>query len=171
MRIAVSGTHCCGKSTLIAEFLSAHPDFAHEPEPYVVLVEDYGEEFSAEPCAEDFYRQLQFNVERLSRYQHGDKVIFERSPIDFLAYLMVLNSDVVDEAERIARKAILDLDLIMFLPLDSKDVSDDEYPRLRRAVDERLEEIFADWDCTSVLESKGSTAERLQMIENAMNRI
>jgi len=54
MRIAVSGTHGVGKSTLIEEFLRAHPDFVHEPEPYVVLVEDYGEEFSAEPCPEDF---------------------------------------------------------------------------------------------------------------------
>ena len=40
MRVAISGTHCCGKSTLIDEFLSAHPDFAHEPEPYTVLQED-----------------------------------------------------------------------------------------------------------------------------------
>ena len=63
MRIAVSGTHCTGKSTLIDEFLRVHPDFVHEPEPYTVLVEELGEEFSAEPCVEDFQRQLEFNID------------------------------------------------------------------------------------------------------------
>ena len=46
MRIAVSGTHCSGKSTLINEFLAAHPEFTYEPEPFVTMVEEYGEEFS-----------------------------------------------------------------------------------------------------------------------------
>ena len=47
MRVAVSGTHCCGKSTLIDAFLLTHSDFAHEPEPYTALTEDYGEVFAA----------------------------------------------------------------------------------------------------------------------------
>jgi hypothetical protein len=68
MRIAVSGTHGTGKSTLIDEFLGAHPDFVHEPEPYAVMVDDFGEEFSAEPCVEDFRRQLEFNIERLRQH-------------------------------------------------------------------------------------------------------
>jgi hypothetical protein len=63
MRIAVSGPRCVGKSTLIGEFLRRHTAFAHEPEPYVTLIEDYGEEFSSQPNADDFYRQLEFNVE------------------------------------------------------------------------------------------------------------
>jgi len=49
MRIAVSGTHGVGKSTLIGAFLRRHPEVVHEPEPYTVLVEDLGDEFSAEP--------------------------------------------------------------------------------------------------------------------------
>jgi hypothetical protein len=34
MRIAVAGTHASGKSTLIADFLATHPEYAHEAEPY-----------------------------------------------------------------------------------------------------------------------------------------
>ena len=79
-----------GKTTLIDEFLRAHPDFAHEPEPYITLVEDFGEEFSSEPCADDFYRQLEFNVDRLRRHSRGERVIYERSPVDFLAYILTL---------------------------------------------------------------------------------
>ncbi|MEP7274548.1 MAG: hypothetical protein ABI882_23865, partial [Acidobacteriota bacterium] len=69
MRVAISGTHSCGKSTLVDEFLLVHPDFTHEPEPYTVLEEDYGEVFAAEPSPEDFFRQLEFNIDRLRSYQ------------------------------------------------------------------------------------------------------
>ncbi|HEX7830976.1 MAG TPA: hypothetical protein VF787_15075, partial [Thermoanaerobaculia bacterium] len=62
MRIAISGTHGSGKSTLIDDFLHAHRDYAHEPEPYEWLDEP------AEPDAESFYRQLELSVERLRRY-------------------------------------------------------------------------------------------------------
>ena len=65
MRIAISGAHCVGKSTLIEAFLAAHPEFIEEPEPYTVLVEEYGEEFSSSPTVDDFYRQLEFNIQRL----------------------------------------------------------------------------------------------------------
>ena len=33
MRIVVSGSHCSGKSTLIEDFVAAHPEYVHEPEP------------------------------------------------------------------------------------------------------------------------------------------
>src|SRR5215211_3229445 len=91
MRIAVSGTHGTGKSTLIDEFLRAHPNFIHEPEPYTVMVEDLGEEFSAEPCVEDLYRQLEFNIDRLRQHAPGERVIYERCPLDFLAYIDALD--------------------------------------------------------------------------------
>src|SRR5262245_35756139 len=126
MRIAISGTHCTGKSTLIDKFLLAHPDFVHESEPYLVLVEDYGEDFAAEPSADDFYRQLEFNLDRLRHYRSGEKVIYERSPVDFLAYLLALSDlrrdrqavALVEQALGLVHEGIEFLDLIVFLPLD-----------------------------------------------------
>jgi AAA domain len=186
MRIAVSGSHCSGKTTLIDEFLRAHPDFAHEPEPYTILVEDYGEEFSSEPCADDFYRQLEFNVDRLRRYPAGERVIYERSPVDFLAYILALkdlNREDVDLGlAEMALRMILDgmrnLDLIVFLPLDDADgieMPDSEDPGLRTAVDSRLTAIFGDEEFgvvrsggVKVVEARGSTAQRLRMLEEAM---
>ena len=55
MRVAISGTHGCGKSTLIDAFLLDHRDYLHEPEPYEALQDLYGEAFGAEPSSEDFY--------------------------------------------------------------------------------------------------------------------
>lgn len=186
MRIAISGSHCSGKTTLIDEFLRAHPDFSHEPEPYTVLVEDYGEEFSSEPCADDFYRQLEFNVARLRGYPHGDRVIYERCPADYLAYILALKDLNPDDAHDglietvlgMVLDAIRNLDLIVFLPLDDADgieMPDLEFPKLRAAVDSRLAAIFGDDEFgivssggATVIEARGSTVQRLQTLEAAM---
>jgi hypothetical protein len=40
MRIAVSGTHFIGKSTLIEDFITAHPDYTCEIEPYYKLQDE-----------------------------------------------------------------------------------------------------------------------------------
>lgn len=118
MRIAVSGTHCTGKSTLIDEFLKAQTDFVHEPEPYTVMVEDLGEEFAAEPCVEDFYRQLDFNIDRLQQHAPGERVIYERCPIDFLAYVDALDPKKTNTLLGPVSDAMQNLDLIVYLPLD-----------------------------------------------------
>jgi hypothetical protein len=166
MRIAVSGTHGVGKSTLIDEFLRLHPDFEHEPEPYAVLVEDYGEEFSAEPCVEDFLRQLEFNLERLG--QHGKNVIYERCPLDFLAYLNALDANVSETLLKRISDAMQQLDLIVYLPLEHQ--SGSEYPKLRRVMDRQLSEILTSANVT-VVEATGSTMQRRRAIENALTDI
>ena len=186
MRIAVSGTHCSGKSTLIDEFLRAHPNYALEPEPYITLVEDYGEEFSAEPCVDDFYRQLEFNVDRLRLHSSGERVIYERSPVDFLAYILALKDLKREEADpsfltmahELVSAAIRKLDLIVFLPLDDADgieVTEEEDPKLRRAVDSRLVAIFGDDEfgivssgSAAIVEARGSRAQLLRIVEDAM---
>lgn len=178
MRIAVSGTHCTGKSTLIEEFLQAHPDFAHEPEPYTVLVEEFGEEFSAEPCVEDFYRQLEFNINRLREHARDVRVIYERCPIDFLAYIDVLDSQAAQAALGLVSDAIQYLDLILYLPLDDTlELTSEEFPKLREAVDRRLSAIFNEDEfgivssCNVVvIEARGSVTKRLRTLERALTK-
>ena len=167
MRIAVSGTHRVGKSTLIDEFLRVHPEFGHEPEPYTVLVEDFGEEFSAEPTVDDFVRQLEFNIDRLQQRAREERVIFERCPIDFLAYISALDPHAVQTLAGPALDAMHSLNLIVYLPLDETAITDAEFPKLRNAVDRRIREMIYDNDYPLV-EATGSTAERLRMIEQAL---
>jgi hypothetical protein len=166
MRIAVSGTHGVGKSTLIEQFLRMHPEFEHEPEPYAVMVEDYGEEFSAEPCVEDFLRQLEFNLARLG--QHASSVIYERCPLDFVAYINALGLSVSEALLTRISGAMQQLDLIVYLPLD--DASGGEYPKLQRAMDHQLSEILTETN-VAVVEATGSTAQRLRAVENALTDI
>jgi AAA domain len=186
MRIAVSGTHCCGKSTLVAEFLAKHREFVHEPEPYVALQEYHGEIFAEEPSVDDYFRQLEFNVERLKQYKTGDRVIYERSPADFLAYVLALYELqrekqacwFVQRTLEIVSGAVELLDLIVFLPLeDDEEVIDSEDNELRSAVNSRLVGILCDGEFNlfqnnrpCVLEARGSTAQRLSMIEAVIDR-
>jgi hypothetical protein len=159
MRIAVSGSHCTGKSTLIEAFLHAHPEFVHEPEPYGAM----GEEFSAEPCVEDFLRQLEFNIERLKQHKPGTKVIYERCPLDFLAYIQCLSKATLNVDD-----ALQHLDLIVYLPIDDTiEPSDDEFPKLRKAVDRRLSALYQETNVT-VIEASGPTEKRFQLLEDAI---
>jgi hypothetical protein len=178
MRIAVSGTHCTGKSTLIDEFLRAHPDFVHEPEPYTVLVEEFGEEFSAEPCVEDFLRQLEFNIDRLKQHARGERVIYERCPLDFVAYIECISRDSnpLDSLVAEAVEAIQNLDVMVYLPIDANiDVSDEEFPKLRKSVDRRLSAIYVE-DVLGIIsnanvvivEATGPIEQRLRTLEAAM---
>ena len=172
MRIAVSGTHGVGKSTLIDEFLRTHREFGHEPEPYTVMVEDLGEEFSDEPNVEDFRRQLEFNIDRLQQHAPGEKVIYERCPIDFLAYIAALEPGSVGELLEPASEAMQHLDLIVYLPLDNDQILESEFPKLQKAVDRRLHSMLIDDELglikTRVVEANGSTAQRLRIVVNAL---
>ena len=154
-----------------------HPGFAHEPEPYTVLVEELGEEFSAEPCVEDYLRQLEFNIARLNQHERGERVIYERCPIDFVAYIecvsrTISTNSVLDKV----RESMQSLDLIVYLPIDNTiDAGDEEFPKLRKAVDRRLNAIYNEDDLgiisasnLAIVEATGPIEKRLRTVEAAI---
>ena len=154
MRIAVSGSHCSGKSTLIDDFLAAHPNYVHEPEPYEWMLEMYGEAVAEEPGADDFYRQLEISVERLREYGRGANVIAERSPLDFLAYLLALpdlgrggrDCEWTASAAELAASGIAQIDLLVVLPLNPRDAivaPESEDLELRDAMNEHLLDLIS----------------------------
>jgi deoxyadenosine/deoxycytidine kinase len=91
MRVAVSGTHATGKSTLAEDFVENHPEFVLELEPYHVLQEQFGIDFAEEPTQESFITQLEYSLKRTNAYEKKDNVIFDRCPIDYIAYLMYVS--------------------------------------------------------------------------------
>jgi AAA domain len=181
MRIAISGTHCSGKSTLVEEFLLTHRSFEHEPEAYEAMY-GFNDETYPEPTGESFFAQLEYHVHRLQEYKPGYRVIFERCPIDYVAYLDALLTLKRSSADRhlakqsisIARDAVRLLDLIVFLPgTEIQFVSEDEDPKLRDEVDAGLEDILMNNSLDVfgeasplVIQVTGNTAERLEQLSS-----
>jgi predicted ATPase len=177
VRIAVSGTHCSGKTTLVEAFLERNPEYAHEPEPYEWLAETRGADFSAELTAADAWQQLEISVERVSVHAPGSNVIAERSPIDFLAYLEALRtlgredtSEMLDAARDLASSGMAHVDLLVILPLnDDIEPPDDEDPELRDAMNSALLEIV-DGELDQHLEIAGTPQRRLAVLAAAVER-
>jgi predicted ATPase len=148
MRIAISGSHRTGKSTLLSLLSERLPSYATIDEPYHSMEEE-GHEFSHPPSIEDFEAQLERSIRDLE--DDGGDVLFDRCPIDLLAYLAAHeDADAFDLDEWLpqVRAALETLDLIVFVPIESSDritlSAPDRRDETRGAVDEKLREMLID---------------------------
>ena len=78
MRLAVSGSHGTGKSTLIAAFLAKRPEYRHEPEAFETLGDDVELTEEGEPTADGLRTLIEYTVaavesRALSRSTSGDR--------------------------------------------------------------------------------------------------
>lgn len=128
----------------------ALPDYTVVDEPYHLLQEE-GYEFNDPPSLDDFEVQLERSIAELS-IQRQD-VIFDRCPLDFLAYMEALEGAEafdVDTWLPQVRQTLDTLDLIVFLPIEDDDriapldEDDEDSDELRGEVDGRLWELFLD---------------------------
>ena len=179
MRIAITGTHGSGKSTLIGDFLESHGGYLHHREPYWELAEQ-GIAFAATPNVADMEEQLEHSVTTILGTAEAADAIYDRCPVDFIAYLEVLSAEEGDEWEpsgrQLARieKALASLDRIVFVPVRSPDeiTARIERPALRRAVDRRLKQILRDDDLglfangPAIVEITGARAVRAAALSN-----
>ncbi len=173
MRIAVSGAHRTGKTTLVEELCRALPAYEAVDEPYHLLEEE-GHEFAAMPSLEDFELQLTRSIESIVEDGEDEEDrIFDRCPADILAYLITHRDSVGFDIERWlprVRRAMARLDLIVFVPIEQPDrvtVSGGDHAALRRAVDEEIREIVLEdrWEFgVEALEVTGTLRERVRQV-------
>ena len=167
MRIVVSGTHASGKSTLIADFVARHPEFVVLPDPFELIAEEWD---APEPGM--FAAQLRVAGDRLLE-DDGEQVIAERGPLDFVAYLRALGTEVPERLLDLAAQAMRRVDLLVVLPLSGRDliqVGADEYPELREDMNDALLDIVDDPDLVgsaSLIELTGDPGTRLAALESA----
>ncbi len=170
MRIAISGTHFSGKTTLVEALSEVLPDYTTVEEPYHQIAEE-GHKFAEVPSIEDFELMLERSIENV--YDSAQNAIFDRCPADILGYILS-HSDVeaFDLEEWLPRvqSGIRKLDLIVFLPIETPDrivlpLSEDiDY---RGRVDETLQEIILANRFSfvvDVLEVTGSLLKRVEQV-------
>jgi nicotinamide riboside kinase len=173
MRVAVSGAHATGKSTLIAELRLHLLDHLVVEEVYHALL-DEGQLFGQSPTAEDFEVQLERSCSVLATQRSRD-VIFDRCPVDYLAYLAVVGGqDSLEPWFRLGLQAMKELDLIVFVPVERPDrisPGRSEFPRLRSRVDAKLRQVLLEdvWDIgVDVVTVRGSLRERTKKVISAL---
>jgi predicted ATPase len=142
MRIAISGTHRVGKSTLIEALAARLPSYRVIDEPYHQLEED-GHEFSDPPTVDDFEVQLRRSLELVDDLPRD--ALVDRCPLDFIAYMRALDDDEADVDA--LRDAMATFDLVVVVGIEVPDritVSSSEDRRLRAAVDAQIRAIVLD---------------------------
>jgi hypothetical protein len=152
MRVAVSGSHGTGKSTLIDAFLERRPSYVHEPEAFETL----GDEVDLTDgvlTLEALERLLLWTVEVVAGFADGANVIHERSPVDYLAYAAASRrswaagsgASFATAVLPAVRDGLRHLDLIAFLPVSSAvPERPGEDARFRRRVDRALRRVLLD---------------------------
>jgi hypothetical protein len=83
MRIAISGSHATGKSSVARAFAELRPAYQIVDEPYHIMISE-GVLFSTPPSVEDFEDQLARSARLLEEYS-GPDALFDRCPLDFYA--------------------------------------------------------------------------------------
>jgi len=127
MRIAISGSHSLGKSTVVNDWVAAHPEFRREEEPYRALALNGPYEILFREASTRLHNgiQMYYNISRVYRYSSpADDVIFDRAPVDYLAYSQYtasqgstdIDSAFVASMVPAVRESLDHLDILAFVP-------------------------------------------------------
>ena len=191
MRIAVCGSANLGKSTLIQDFLQEWDMYGFEKETNRDIIVNKELKHSKETNKETQRAILDYMCDTLKQFNQGDKVIFDRCPLDNLVYSLWacdkgvsdIDEEFISECIPLVREALKNLDIIFFIPrtkLNPK-IEDDG---MREVDEEYIKEIdtlfkmlqlqyqqhpqdnpfFPRDDSPALIEVFGSRLERMQMI-------
>ena len=146
----------CPSENLIAAFVEKCPQYVYEPEAYEVLADDITLTSSEGPDSEGLAALLRYTISVIAHHRRGASVIFERSPVDYLAYAAATRSMAASERTEFlrlhvpaVRASVRNLDMIVLLPVSSKGhiVSrPGENERFRNRVDDELRRALIDDD-------------------------
>ena len=147
MRVGISGTHGTGKTTLAQALCARLPGHVVADEPYYLLQEQ-GYEFGFPPSLEDYRALLACSVRSLTARRPVPGVVFDRTPLDYLAYLAAAGADPVAQAGAAAlRPAFASLDLLVITPITPETervLPAAEMPGLRLEMNDALLELVYD---------------------------
>jgi len=170
MKIAITGAHRVGKTTLAENLHESLPDYDCYTEPYFEL-EEAGYLFPEIPTVDDYLAQLEYSIKQIAK--SGDNAVFDRCPVDLLAYVQADPSLNLQALFNKAYNAMKEIDLLVFVPIEDPDIiscPEAELPELRVRVDEILSDLIRDFDIETI-EVQGNLSERLDQVQNKVRQI
>ena len=197
MRIAVSGSHSLGKSTVVNQWVAAQPSYLREEEPYRALGLHGPYEIKFRDLSTRLQNgiQLYYNIGRIHRYSNPtDQVIFDRAPVDYIAYSQYtanqrstdIDTEFVESMVPAVKECLDHLDILAFVPKsdewpvameeDGIRPVDNEY---RDEVDRIFKQIYRDGrfnllperNGPKLIELIGSPQQRLDQLEQCIIEI
>jgi hypothetical protein len=178
MRVGISGTHGTGKTTLAEALCACLPGHVAADEPYYLL-EEQGYQFEFPPSLEDYRALLARSVRSLTAPPLLPRIVFDRTPLDYLAYLAATGADPSAEAGTAAlQPAFGSLDLLvitLITPETEQLLPPAEMPGLRSQMNDALLELIYDdplnaWGDVPLLELSGPLDGRLDAVLAALGQ-
>ena len=193
MRIAVTGSHSLGKSTVVNDWVGAHPEYLREEEPYraLGLHGPYEIRFRDESTRLQNGIQLYYSLSRVFRHSGPEcQVIFDRAPVDYIAYSQYtadcgttdIDQAFVESMVPAVRESLGHIDILAFVPKSEdwpvhleQDGIRPVDPDYRDRVDAIFKQIYREGRFgifpnpggPEVIELVGPPAQRLAQIEQA----
>jgi hypothetical protein len=189
-KIGIIGTQCIGKSTLIEDMMLQWPQLSRPEKTYRDLVKEKNLPINKKGTKESQGLILDFLVEEASKNYGKKKMVFDRTPLDNLAYTFWLYdknlSDIdeafIDDCVIKARNALTHYSILFYLPLIEKNsivLSEKEQrdidPVYRAEIDVLFDSFYRAWeakntrlfnnnDTPAIIPIYGNPIERIEMI-------
>ncbi len=192
MRIAISGTACQGKSTLIKDFKEKWPSYKSPDKTYRDIITEQNLDHSSTTNKETQMAILNFMIDELQKTSKGDKVIFDRCPLDNIVYSIWaeakkesdIDDDFIKKCMTLVSESLRFIDMIFFVPITKVSPVEVEEDNLRDTSEDYIEEIdnifkavhrdymnnprssfFVEDDRPAIIEIFGSRKERIELIK------
>jgi len=159
MRIAISGTANTGKTTLLKNMLYVWPNFKTTDKTYRDVLKEQELSHSSKTTPETQTAILNFMIDNLSLNEKGDKIIYDRCPLDNLAYTLWayernmegFTHEFVTNTINIVRESLRKLDIIFLLNFDDRFTVEDDGLRdtdvvYIKEVDNIFSSLFAQYE-------------------------
>jgi len=196
MRIAISGSACQGKSTLIDDIIKKWPMYKRSDESYRKIIKDESIPLNKEVTEEGQWRILNCLIDDIQKTTADDYVLFDRCPLDNLVYSLWANgkntNQISDEFIKkcipLVKETMHALDIIFFTPITKFSPIPKEARETRNIDEVYIKEIdnlfkaiehsytrtgaspfFPDEDRPPIIEVFGTREERIAMIELYVN--
>lgn len=188
MRICVSGTKRQGKSTFIKDFLEEWSMYETPQTTYRDSIKKDNLPHTKLTNKDTQWKILNLILDNYQSYSKGDKVIFDRGPLDNLAFTMWayskelgdIDDEFVQKSVNLVRESMAFIDIIFFIPITAVrpieySEEDQEDVEFFEEIDNIFKAFKYDWsinegskifdprDKPAIIEIFGSPEERVQM--------
>tara|TARA_R110002020_G_scaffold13595_3_gene48834 strand:+ start:2068 stop:2826 length:759 start_codon:yes stop_codon:yes gene_type:complete len=134
MRIAFSGTGNSGKTTLLKSFIYNWDSYTTPEKTYRDIITEENLHHSSKTTTDTQEKILNFMIDQLQLNEKGDKIIYDRCPLDNIAYSMWCHDKGVKGFTKkfitkqiaLMRESMRYLDIIFLCRFDSKQAVKDD---------------------------------------------